>query len=188
MPATRPPSVSEVYAAFDAAALGVYRAAMSRSRSGVVRLTDLLAAVAAAEPGPAREQLSEHGLRLSRQPPGPGPAPVPLSNEAAVRAVLFRAFERAAALDSACITSGVLLDALLDAHPHLARRSAREPPCPAVPPREPAVQQPPFGGEGDASALVVGCVLKEWLAYQTAPVGINRDRALMRLQEILQRI
>lgn len=39
MPAARPPSVSEVYASYNAAALGVFRAAIVRSRGGVVRLS-----------------------------------------------------------------------------------------------------------------------------------------------------
>lgn len=71
------PTISRVYAAFDADSHRVFRSALARSRGGVLRLADLRSALAD-EPMPA------------------GPADVPpMSNEPAVREWLYRAYGRA---------------------------------------------------------------------------------------------
>ena len=80
----------------------------------------------------ARERLADSAWRLAQQPPGPGPASVPLSNEPAVRAVLYRAFDRAALLPGASITPAVLLDAVHDVHLQSRRVTTCEPPRPTT--------------------------------------------------------
>ncbi|MEQ8637464.1 MAG: hypothetical protein RJQ14_08870 [Marinoscillum sp.] len=97
MPATpqnNEPSISEIYAAFDADSHQIFRAAMSFSRGGVVRVNDLLAALMASEyipsdliPG------SWHNRSLAQNDDF---WVTPMSNEPALRELLTKAYRLAA--------------------------------------------------------------------------------------------
>src|SRR6266536_3000686 len=91
MPASteREPCISRIYSAFDEASHAVFRSAMTRSRGGVVRVDDLLAALA--------EYLPEAATCLGgrRFRPGTGPNLVPMANAPALRELLARAYRLA---------------------------------------------------------------------------------------------
>lgn len=88
------PSISEIYAAFDADSHQIFRAAMSFSRGGVVRVNDLLAALITSEFIPSDLiPDSWHHRSLSQNDDS---WVTPMSNEPALRVLLAKAYRLAA--------------------------------------------------------------------------------------------
>lgn len=102
--------ISTIYAAFDPDSHRVYRAAMARSQGGVVRVSDLVAALAELELEQCRELLSDSCIASWRRQPRDGDG-TPMSNEPALRD-LFQVAHRIAAVqggDQASVISAKVL-------------------------------------------------------------------------------
>ena len=168
------PSISRIYVAFDDDCYRVFRRAMARSRGGVVRVEDLLAALAETIPGRTAAVLGLDAAAVARlaRPPVAGPDLLPMSNEPALRSVLAGAFAEA---DGRPLTPTMLLRAVARS-PSAIRRPWRE----AVPaPTSAPVRSPPppvWPPPADA----VQAVLRRWLEVQAWPAAA-RDSALQAL-------
>lgn len=191
MPITQPaqPLIFEIYEAFTPESLRVFRAAMERSRDGVVRVDDLVIALAEHGPGVGVEVLGE----WRPSPHRPGERLVPMSNEPALREVLATAYRISAEQpsgDRLRITPAVLSAALF-AGRHLPvpmplavifERLGLD--CPGwvgnSGPRRQAVPSPPPPQtkplDRGAADELMDEILNEWLQMQTVPDGRDRNR------------
>jgi hypothetical protein len=90
------PTISQVYGAFDESAHGVFRAAMGKSRGGVLRVADLAAALWELDSAEVAGLLPE-GWRPNESPRASQDRSrmTPMSNEPAVRQWLFDAYQMA---------------------------------------------------------------------------------------------
>jgi hypothetical protein len=163
--------LAHVYDAFDALAYRAFRVAMRRSRGGVVRIADLVAALAETQPErtAAAFQLDRPAVNaLARQPISDTDL-VPMANEPALRAILVDAYRRAG---ERRVTPEHLLEALAPYRPMppLARPVRNPDLNDALEPSSPAR----WDGEGAAE------VLGRWLAAQSKP-GPERDAEIRRL-------
>ncbi|MEZ6044241.1 MAG: hypothetical protein R3C11_01375 [Planctomycetaceae bacterium] len=102
------PTISEIYAAFDAESHQIFRTAMSLSRGGVVRVDDLLAAICCSGIF-AQDLFPETWVRRSQQR-SQQPWMTPMSNEPLLLRYLTDAFHLATNVDnqSATITPRIL--------------------------------------------------------------------------------
>ena len=168
------PSISRIYAAFDDDCYRAFRRAMARSRGGVVRVEDLLSALAETIPDRTAAVLGLDAAAVARlaRPPVAGPDLLPMSNEPALRSVLAGAFAEA---DGRPLTPTMLLRAVARSLA-AARQPWRRPDPPAasapVRPSQPAADPP--------TPAVVEAVLRRWLAVQSWPAA-DRDSALQTL-------
>jgi len=205
----REPTIGEIYAAFDPAAQRVFRAAMSYSRGGVVRVRDLLLALWHAA------ELPEELRRMAPVPSGEpgGRWLTPMSNEPALRELLQRSHRLAqmqspsggrgvispllmllaAAEDAAtasrelaalCRERGIAIPA--DRSPDDAEASAGAPAPtrdPRVrPPATPAVAAPEIDFESLLREVLTG-----WIALQSQPAGDDRQSQLAALAAQVRR-
>jgi hypothetical protein len=173
------PSISEIYAAFDDACYGLFRRAMARSRGGVVRVADVLAALAEMLPERTATVLGLEPAAVACLAREPATAPnlLPMSNEPGLRSALACAYVEA---EGRPITPLLLLQVVARSR-RQARRIRPEavtPPCP-LPVRhpEPRLCLPP-------PADSVQTVLRRWLEVQSW-LGAARDRALQQLASLV---
>jgi hypothetical protein len=89
--------LARVYDALDAEAYRTFRVAMRRSRGGVVRVDDLVAALAEIAPQSMETVfgLASDAIAALMRPPTTEPDLVPMANEPALRTLLTDAYRRA---------------------------------------------------------------------------------------------
>src|ERR1043165_7348407 len=127
------PSISRIYAAFDPASERVFRRAMYVSRGGIVRVEDLLTALAVEQPAATALALGvpDSSVALLARRVGAGSSWVPMSNEPALRALLESAYLRTEVVGERPLTPDDLLATIVAAHssdlpPALAAPSIRQ--------------------------------------------------------------
>jgi hypothetical protein len=150
--------LARVYDALDAESYRAFRAAMRRSRGGVVRAADLLAGLAETQPRDTAAVLELEPAEvtfLARQPASE-PDLVPMANEPALREALATAYRQAG---GSPVTAAVLLRALAPHHP---RRAPMARPATVPGPSRPAA---PAQGDGEQVVNVLG----QWLSAQSMP-------------------
>jgi hypothetical protein len=167
------PSISRIYASFDDDCHRAFRRAMARSRGGVVRVEDLLAALAETLPQRTAAVLGLDAAAVARLARwrAVGLELLPMVNEPALRLVLAEAHVRAA---DRPITPELLLQAAARSIP-LTREPCREAtstPAPRVVRASPSL-----------TAETVQGVLSRWLEVQSWPAAA-RDRALQELARL----
>ncbi len=196
------PTISQVYAAFDAASHRVFREAMARSRGGVVRVGDLLHALVELERAACGDVLPE---RWAAPPPawGDDRPLVPMSNEPALRCLLATAFRIARAqpgADRPTISPAVLWAAVFVERRASARVDLEEvfsrlglaippelrgPPEARPPVPSPAARPAPAPRPADE---MIDEVLTRWLALQALPAGPQRDAESARIAVLTRQI
>jgi hypothetical protein len=164
--------LARVYDALDAEAYRAFRAAMRRSRGGVVRASDLLNGLAETRPQDTAIvlELEPAEVATMARPPTSEPDLVPMANEPALREALISAYRQACGRP---ITAVMLLGVLA---PHQSRRPM------ARPAAVPGPSRPAAPAQSDSEQVVD--VLGQWLRAQSMPpaqreaeIGrINLDR------------
>jgi len=173
------PSISQIYVTFDDDCYRAFRRAMARSRRGVVRVEDLLAALAETLPERTTAVLGLDPTAIARlaRPPHTGPDLLPMANDPALRSAFAAAYTQAAGQP---ITPTLLLRALAQFLPTTrapCRESAPTPPPRVVRPVPPAPRLPP-------TANTVQAVLRRWLEVQSLPADA-RDSALQQMASLM---
>jgi hypothetical protein len=154
----------------DVDAYRAYRAAMRRSRGGVVRTSDLLAGLAECLPRATASVLAigADAVATLARPPASDPDLVPMANTPDLRAALTVAYRRA---EGGSITPEHLLATLAEdrsiSRP-AASRNARVNPLPAPSSPRAAVPTPADWTGDDAAA-----VLARWLSAQGLPPALR---------------
>lgn len=173
------PSISEIYAAFDDACYALFRRAMARSRGGVVRVQDLLAALAEMLPERAAIVLGLEPAAVASlaRPPATAPNLLPMSNEPALRSALASAY---AAADGRPISASLLLEVV--ARSRTAARWSRTEAVVATCPSP--VRHPEAWPCRPPTAESVQGVLRRWLDVQSWSADA-RDQALQQLASLL---
>ena len=165
-----------VYDALDADAYRAYRAAMRRSRGGVVRAADLLAGLAECYPEVTAAALAVDPVMVSRlaRPPAREPDLVPMANSPSLRQALAAAYDRTAGRS---ITPADLLAVLVPAQPAPAPAALQEEARASVSRPAPFSAAP---GPAEWTGEDAAAVLARWLAAQQLP-SAERDAELQRI-------
>lgn len=197
------PTISQVYAAFSDESHYVFQAAMARSRGGVVRVQDLLAALFArhADVGrvvlPERWQLPASGIQLNGDPL------VPMANEPALRDVLRAAYLIAQAQPSSngtTVTPTALWAAVIVTRQTYCQLTPRQIfarldlCCPSFVRMTTDRRGLPPQPESSASRMepetlpnqrdLIDVVLARWLAVQALPKGSERDHEIAQIARL----
>lgn len=196
-------SISQVYAAFDAASHRVFREAMARSRGGVVRVSDLVRALAERERALCRQVLPE-GWTAPAPPAGDDRPLVPMSNEPALRRLLARAYfiarsqpEAAVRISPSVLWAAVFVERQASARVDLEEVFRRlELSLPAECRAAPLVPRPVAATRGETAGVLdkdsadelIDQVLARWLAFQALPGGPEKAAEAARIAALAGQI
>jgi hypothetical protein len=160
--------LARVYDALDAEAYRTFRVAMRRSRGGVVRVDDLVAALAEIAPQSMETVfgLASDAIAALMRPPTTEPDLVPMANEPALRTLLTDAYRRAIGQP---VTPGHLLAALAQMRPLPAALARR--PSASVAIAAPSRPRGLADLTDDEATAALGC----WLAAQSLPRREGED-------------
>lgn len=212
---TNTPSISQVYAAFDEQCHCIFRRAMGNSRGGVVRVQNLILAIVESNLPPRHPELTApadalRGLAAQRSTSAADEHIVPMSNEPALRELLGRAWQIAAAqsettaprITSACLAASVLADRTarrsrslpdvfdglgLTLPPDLAAVSTPQAVARPVREAEPARQNDRPLSEQEAGQMI-DAALMLWLEIQNQTDPATQSEKISRLKQMVHQI
>ena len=212
---TNTPSISQVYAAFDDQCHHIFRRAMGNSRGGVVRVHDLVLSIVESNLPPRHPELvtsadALRGLAAQRSTSAADEHIVPMSNEPALRELLGRAWQIAAAqsettaprITVACLAAAVLVDRTsgrshslpeaienlgLSLPPDMA--SVSTPQAVARPVREAEPSQQNDGPVSEQGAgQLIDAALMLWLEIQSPTDPATQSEKISRLRQMVHQI